>query len=229
MIVQAQRGTVATGQDQAVAAGAQIVLLAMLDVGPVGWLAGTAYAAALWLTLGFAARRAGVFVFGPADRVTLARAALVGGVVALVASGVDGPVLVALASVALLLDAVDGQVARRTGTVSALGARFDMEVDAFLILVLSVQVAFSAGAGSLKNGAMRYAFVAAGWVMPWLRGTLPPSYARKTVAALQGVLLVVAGVLPVAGAMVAAATALAALVWSFGRDVLWLHCHRVPV
>ena len=46
-----------------------------------------------------------------------------------------------MATVALLLDAVDGQVARRTNTVSALGARFDMETDAFLVLVLSVYVA----------------------------------------------------------------------------------------
>ena len=51
--------------------------------------------------------------------------------------------LVVLAAVALVLDGVDGQVARRTGTVSALGARFDMEVDAFLMLVLSVYVASS--------------------------------------------------------------------------------------
>ena len=34
--------------------------------------------------------------------------------------------------------AVDGRVARCTGTVSRLGARFDMEVDAVLILVLAV-------------------------------------------------------------------------------------------
>ena len=57
------------------------------------------------------------------------------------------------------LDAVDGQVARRTGTVSALGARFDMEVDAFLILVLSVYVAPDrrlVGAGD-RAGALRAA------------------------------------------------------------------------
>ena len=49
--------------------------------------------------------------------------------------------LVLLSSVALALDGVDGWVARRTRTVSALGARFDMEVDAFLVLMLSVHVA----------------------------------------------------------------------------------------
>ena len=57
-------------------------------------------------------------------------------------------------SVALALDGVDGQVARRTGTVSALGARFDMEVDAFLVLVLSVHVAVlvdAVGAGHRRH------------------------------------------------------------------------------
>ena len=118
---------------------------------------------------------------------TLTRATLVGGVTALVADSFGRPApvppLVALTAVALVLDAVDGWVARRTGTASALGARFDMEVDAFLILVLSVYVAQSVGAWVLAIGAARYAFVAAGWLLPWLRGPLPPRYWRKVVAA----------------------------------------------
>ena len=56
-------------------------------------------------------------------------------------------------TVALLLDWVDGQVARRTHTESAFGARFDMEVDAFLILVLSVYVASTTGWWVLIIGA----------------------------------------------------------------------------
>ena len=70
----------------------------------------------------------------------------------------------ALAAVALALDYVDGYVARRTGTESTLGARWDGEVDAFLILVLAVYVAPSAGAWVLLIGLARYAFlVAGGW------------------------------------------------------------------
>ncbi|NKQ54645.1 CDP-alcohol phosphatidyltransferase family protein [Amycolatopsis sp. K13G38] len=224
MIVQAQRpGTLAAGQDQGIALCAQVVLLTALGVGPAGWLAGAAYGVALWLVLTQALRRSGTYLLGPADRVTLARATLAGGVLALVVSGVDGPLLVGVASVALLLDAVDGQVARRTGTVSALGARFDMEVDAFLILVLSVEVSLSAGWWVLAIGAMRYAFVAAARFAPWLGADLPPSRARKIVAAMQGVLLVVAGILPATAAIAVAAVALASLVWSFGRDIgrLW--------
>ncbi len=125
---------------------------------------------------------------------------------------------------ALLLDGVDGKVARRTGTCSPLGARFDMEVDAFLILVLSVYVATDLGPWVLLIGGMRYVFVAAARVWPWLTAPLPPSTARKTVAALQGVLLLVAGahLLPRPANAGVVVLALGLLVWSFGRDVVWL-------
>ncbi|MBW0117031.1 CDP-alcohol phosphatidyltransferase family protein, partial [Pseudonocardia abyssalis] len=130
---------------QACGAAAQVVLLALLTavagLGAAGWAAGLGFAAGLWALLDTAARRAGTDTLGPADVVTLARAALVGGVLALVVHGAGPVPIVVVASVALVLDAVDGRVARRTGTVSALGARFDMEVDAVLLLVLSVHVA----------------------------------------------------------------------------------------
>lgn len=54
-----------------------------------------------------------------------------------------------------------------------------------------------------------------------------PSPARKGVAAAQGVALLVpaSGLLPPAAGATVCALALAALVWSFGRDVLWLWRH----
>lgn len=221
--------TVSAGQEQAAAAGVQLLLLLSLHVGPAGWLAGLGYAAALWSILTGARLRAGVHRLGPADHVTLGRAVLVGCVTALVAAqAATGVVFVLLTGVALALDAVDGRVARRTGTVSALGARFDMEVDAFLIMVLSVQVSLSLGWWVLSIGLMRYLFVAASHLLPWLQKPLPTSFARKTVAALQGVLLLAAasGVFPHAAALVLAGIALATLSWSFGRDIWWLWRHR---
>ncbi|MEU5237978.1 CDP-alcohol phosphatidyltransferase family protein [Streptomyces lydicus] len=212
--------------------GVQLLVLEVLcravGMGTTGWLTGSAFAVVTWVVLTLALRRSWTGAFGPANRVTLARTILVGGVTALVADSFERrppvAVLVALATVALILDAVDGQVARRTGTATALGARFDMEVDAFLILVLCVYVAVPLGAWVLAIGLMRYAFVAASWALPWLRGALPHSMARKTVAALQGVVLVVAGagILPRASAAAAVAVALALLAWSFGRDIAWL-------
>ncbi|MFC5291180.1 CDP-alcohol phosphatidyltransferase family protein [Actinokineospora guangxiensis] len=205
---------------------AQLALLAgltaALGLGPLGWAVGTGCAAATLVLLGRAVRPAGRI--GPADRVTLGRALLVGCVAALVFERADAVVvLTAVAAVALALDFVDGQVARRTGTASAVGARFDMEVDAFLILVLSAHAALGVGPWVLLIGLMRYLFVAAAWVAPWLRAPLPPSWARKAVAAGQGVALVVAVAVP-AGWLLAGA--LAALVWSFGRDVRWLWARR---
>ena len=168
----------------------------------------------------------------PADWVTLARATLAVGVAALVADSFGEPtpvtLLVSLAAVALVLDAVDGWVARRTRTTAKLGAHFDAEVDAFLILVLSVYVARSAGAWVLAIGAARYAFLAAGWVLPWMREPLPPRYWRKVVAATQGIVLTIAAadVLPPALTRAALVVALALLAESFGRDVWWLWSNR---
>jgi phosphatidylglycerophosphate synthase len=125
------------------------------------------------------------------------------------------------------LDGVDGYVARRTRTVSELGARFDMEVDAFLILVLSVLVAASVGPWVLAIGAMRYVFVVAGWGMPWMRAPLPPSFARTTIAAVQGIGLVIAasGIVPRPIATVVTGAALLLLILSLARDIRWLWQH----
>lgn len=218
---------------------AQILLLVALagtsGLGAQGWAVGIGYAVVLCVTLNRGLHRAGADVLGPADRVTLARATLVGAVAALVADSfarhVPVATLVTLAAVALALDAVDGKVARHTGTVSALGARFDMEVDAFLLLVLSVYVAHPVGGWVLAIGGMRYAYVAAAWVLPWLRGALPYRYWRKVVAAAQGVVLAVtaADLLPYAVEVTALAGALALLVESFGRDVVYLWRNRTRV
>ena len=176
--------------------------------------------------------RTAVATLGPADRVTLVRAGLTAGVAALVADAFLAPAhlaaLVTLSVLALGLDGVDGWVARRTGTASAFGARFDLEVDAFLILVLSVHVARSAGPWVLAIGLARYAFVAAGRALPWLRRPAPPRYWCKVVAVIQGVVLVVvtAEVLPEFLAIAALGVALALLVESFGREIAWLWQHR---
>ncbi|GAA0798518.1 CDP-alcohol phosphatidyltransferase family protein [Spirilliplanes yamanashiensis] len=230
-----------TADAPAVGLVAQFALLATLGatvgLGPAGWVTGGVFGVGLWLLLLAGLRTSGLRAFGPANQVTLARATLVGGVAALIADsftrGVPVAVLIVLASVALLLDGVDGKVARRTGTCSPFGARFDMEVDAFLILALSAYVAADFGAWVLAIGAMRYLFVAASWAWPWLDAALPPKFARKVVAAVQGVALVVAGsgLLPWAAGLLVVVAALGALCWSFGTDSAWLwrSAHRTPV
>ena len=211
---------------------AQIAPLAALAgtgaIGPLGVLAGLAYGAAAAGLLSRALRRSGRTAPGPADLVTSGRSVLVGGIAALVAESFAGPVpvgvLTGLAVVALVLDAVDGRVARRTGTVSAIGARFDMEVDSALVLLLSLYVAASLGPWVLAIGSVHYALLAARWALPWLRRPVPARYWCKVVAALQGVVLTVAtaGLVPPALAVLALVVVAALLAESFGREVWWL-------
>lgn len=202
-------------------------LAGSVGLGTAGWLVGAASGVLTFVALSNGLRRSGVPVLGAANSVTLARAGLVGGVTALTADSftraVPVAVLCALSAVALALDAVDGNVARRTGGVTALGARFDMETDAWLILVLSVYVAESVGAWVLAIGAMRYVIGVAAWLVPWLRGPVPPRYWRKVVAAMQGVTLAVAasGLLPPVVTTTAVAISLLFLLESFGSEVLW--------
>ncbi|WP_371404641.1 CDP-alcohol phosphatidyltransferase family protein [Kribbella sp. NBC_00662] len=213
-----------------------VVLAAVTGLGVAGWVTGVVCGAGLAELLARAMahhRRDGL---GPADRVTLSRAVLACGVAALTADSFGSPapvaILVALATVGLFLDGVDGKVARRTGTVSAFGARFDMEADAFLILVLSVYVGRTAGWWVLAIGAARYLFVAASWALPWLRGSLPPRYWAKVVAAIQGITLtaVMADFLPDAVTTVVLLIALGLLAESFGRQIwgLWRQAGSPP-
>lgn len=215
---------------------AQMLLLTALEVtvglGGAGWVVGLSCGVIVDAALARALFRNRSERLSPAVWVTLARATLAVGVAALTADSLDGdaPVatLVALAAVALALDFVDGRVARRTGKASRLGARLDGEVDAFLILVLSVYVALSTGAWVLAIGAARYAFLAAGWLLEWMRASLPRRDWRKVVTAIQGITLTIAAadVLPQTLTRAALAGALALLAESFGRDVWWLWRHR---
>lgn len=213
------------------------VLHRALGLGLHGWAVGLVCGVALATLLARGLARAGRRSLLPADRVTLTRAVLACGVAALTADAAAGraesvAVLVALSSVAISLDAVDGRVARRTGTVSALGARFDMETDAFLILVLSVHVSRDLGWWVLGIGLARYVLLGVGvagrWA-PWLRTQVPARRWRKLVAAYQGVVLTAASgqVLPDAVATVAVAAGLALLVISFGTEVATLRLQSV--
>lgn len=168
--------------------------------------------------------------FGWANHVTLARGVLAAWLAGLIGTGpVEGGLgwaVAGLALVALALDGVDGWLARSRRTASPFGARFDMETDALMLLVLSILVweAGRAGPWVLAIGLMRYGFVAAGWLLPALRAPLPASLRRKAVCVVQGVALAV-GFVPILGDGTAAglaAVALALLGYSFAVDSAYL-------
>ena len=215
---------------------AQVLLLAALagtvGLSAGGWVVGLTCGVMMNAALARGLSRYRSDGLGAANWVTLARASLAVGVAALVADSFAHPapvtLLVSITALALALDFVDGRVARQTSTTATLGAQFDGEVDAFLILVLSVYVARSVGVWVLAIGEARYAFLLAGWALPWMREPLPPRYWRKFVAATQGIVLTVAAanILPPVVTKGALVVALVLLAESFGRDVQWLRGNR---
>lgn len=172
--------------------------------------------------------------FGPANRATLLRATLV---IVLVASAPFADQFAQslwfygiVATIALLLDGVDGAVARATHSQTAFGARFDMELDAALLLGLCVAVVAleKAGGWVLALGAMRYVFLIAALFWQWLNRPLPESFRRKTICVWQLVTLMVAILPPVSPMLAGTAltTAMLLLCWSFLVDIRWLYQRR---
>ena len=217
----------------AVATVAGALLLARwLGSDAVVWRAAALAIGGGGLLLWLAARRLKLPAFGAANSVTLARAVLVLLLTALLGSAVSaalGWLLVGLAVVAALLDGVDGALARRRGEGSEFGARFDMEIDALLILVLAA-LAWQhgkAGVWILAAGLLRYVFVAASYAVPWLGAPLPPSRRRQAVCVVQIATLIGALVPLIVSpwSVVLAVAGLVALMGSFGIDVAWLARH----
>lgn len=130
-----------------------------------------------------------------------------------------------VAASALVLDGVDGWLARRAGLSSAFGARFDMEVDSALAAILACLLLTLVDspaqiAALLVLGFARYGFVAVSSIAPWLKAPLPERWSRKAVCVAQiGALITVLAAPELAPILPLMA---AAVLWSFGRDILWL-------
>ncbi len=172
---------------------------------------------------------------GIANIVTLSRSAVIAALCALlVAPGLQSDQLawtvLAIAIFSLCLDGVDGYFARRQGLTSAFGARFDMEIDSIFALLLALLCWQSgkAGAWVLILGSMRYLFLGAAFVWPWLLAPLPERFTRKAICVVQIAVLIALLAPIISGPMswTLAAIGTLLLVYSFGRDVVWLARHR---
>jgi phosphatidylglycerophosphate synthase len=189
----------------------------------------TFFAAAAVLIVGLAGAHHPFPRFGVANTVTLVRVALVAALAGLLGETPDprmASLAIAIVIIVAALDGVDGWLARRGAQSSAFGARFDMETDAALILILSALVwqHGKAGAWVLACGLMRYGFVAAGWVLPWMAGPLRSTMRGKSVAIGQfiGLAVALSPIVPVRVSNAVAAVTLLVLAWSFAVDIAWL-------
>jgi len=167
--------------------------------------------------------------FGAANQLTTVRAALgvlLTGLIGEFVPAILAATVAALGLVLLLLDGLDGWLARRTKMASAFGGRFDVEVDALLIQTLAILAwqLGKAGPWVVLSGVLRYAFVAAGWLLPWMHRPLTPTSRGRIICVVQTAALVVVlapGVAPPLSSAIAA-LGLTALGYSFLVDTMRL-------
>lgn len=209
--------------------GAAVLLaagVALVGLEAALWLAAAGYMVGIALALGLLRRGYPHGTLGLCNLVTLGRFALTAALLAPLVDDAAPWAVFVVAALALSLDGVDGWLARREGLSSAFGARFDMEVDSALAMILALNAWASGTAGAivLLIGVPRYAFAAAALVWPWLDRPLPDRFSRKTVCVAQIATLIALQLPPLAASVAnpVVAVVAAALVWSFGRDVLWL-------
>jgi len=198
---------------------------------PLGLIfAGLGYGIAVLFTLLLFRRGFPHVTLGSGNLVTLARMALIASIAAALGGAANPWAVVAVASIALILDGFDGFLARREGMVSNFGETLDIEVDsAFtVILAASALVAGTIGPVVLLLALPRYVFVTAARFWPWLRGSLPESLARKVICVIQVIALIILQVPGLAGVLAIPIVLLvsSALFWSFARDVVWLWRNR---
>ena len=198
---------------------------------------GTVFGIAVLIVWLLALRPPAVRYFGAANRITLLRVALISLVAATAFEATNTGLswsIIVVTTVALFLDGLDGRMARRSNTMSAFGARFDMETDAALIMVLSILCWHfgKAGIWILAAGAMRYCFVLASRIFRWLRKPLPYSRRRQAVCIWQSALLlgVISPVFPNPSSEILALGTIVMLGSSFFIDIRWLWVqHRMSL
>jgi phosphatidylglycerophosphate synthase len=201
----------------------------------LSWLSASTAAFCFLVLAALIARHSRARSFGVADVVTLSRGLgvcfLAGLALQALADGLPPHgvlIMIIMGTLCLMLDGVDGLVARARGESSAFGARFDVETDAAMLIVLSVAVAALGIAGwwVLAIGAIRYGYVAMSLVVPALRTPLPYRYSAKVIAVVQAVALLAALTFKLSHgehwfSITFLLAALASLFWSFGRSVIW--------
>ncbi len=190
------------------------------------WKVILVFLAGSFIVITLATRFLSTQTFGLANKVTLIRWSLVALLFGLVGDYQAPWLVVLISSTVLVLDGVDGWIARYFQLANDFGARFDMETDAILLLIISVLVwqYDKAGVWILFAGFLRYIYVVLGYFFPVLLEELPPSRRRQAAFIVQAVALIIS-ISPITGQLLSngiALTGLLLLISSFATDVNYL-------
>jgi phosphatidylglycerophosphate synthase len=133
---------------------------------------------------------------GAGNITTLMRMALVSALLAPILGDASAGYVIFIATLALVLDGVDGWLARREGRVSDFGARLDIEVDSAFAMILAINswVIGNSGPLIILFALPRYIFIAFAQVFPWLGKPLPSRIGGKVVGVIQIITLILLNV-----------------------------------
>jgi phosphatidylglycerophosphate synthase len=129
----------------------------------------------------------------------------------------------AAVAVVFALDYIDGWLARRANGTSEFGARFDMETDALVVLVVDLELYLRGEFGPwiLLTGFLRYAYVVCVALVPPRSGEVPRSKFGWRAFGTLVIGLSLALALPGPVGTVGAAIGTAAVTLSFARSFHW--------
>jgi phosphatidylglycerophosphate synthase len=160
--------------------------------------------------------------FGVANGVTVVRLATLVAC-ALGSYTARGELIAALVLGVFALDAIDGWLARRTGSASAFGAHFDMETDALLVLTIDLLLwqRGTLGAWIMTTGLLRYVYVLFVAALPGDAAPMPKARWARAAFGILVIGLVLALALESALGAFAALLGTALVTASFARSFHW--------
>ena len=139
-------------------------------------------------------------------------------------------IFIILALVSLILDGLDGSIARKYGNSSKFGELFDQESDNFLMFVLSISLYINKDIGIyvFLIPAYRYIFNVLMIKYTWLKNTLPDSLFRKSACVLTTLLMIISHdtYFNVYISNFIIVFALFIITFSFSKDIIWLYGNK---
>jgi len=138
--------------------------------------------------------------------------------------------IVILGMIALLLDGLDGFIARKYDHVTKFGEKIDQESDNFLMLVLSISLYLNReiGAYIFLIPLYRYLFIFFMSKYDWLKTELPISQFRKFACAVTTLFMVVAQdvYFDPENTLFLVILSLFIITFSFAKDIIWLYRNK---
>ena len=141
-----------------------------------------------------------------------------------------GKIIIILSTVSLVMDGLDGFIARKYNLVSKFGEIIDQESDNFLMLVISISLYLNKDVGLyvFLIPLYRYTFLVSMKKYDWLQRTLPSSQFRKIACVLTIALMIMSQdvYFNYENTLFLVILSLFIITFSFSKDIIWLYRNK---